>query len=205
MECFFNSVYEKEFDGVRVFYADVSKLDTDTDYICISDYRREKLKKLKGDNKKMSLGVELLLIYAIEKYYPDIALPLVFTQNEHGKPVIKDYDIHFNLAHSSNISVCAVADRAVGVDVESKFRVSDTVKKRCFTQNEYDSEFYHIWTRKEAVAKAEGSGISLGFDSFSVLDDIVVIDKTKYRLTSFDAGLNDAYISLCVQSDVVRS
>ena len=60
-------MYVKEFDGVRVFYADVSKLDTDTDYICISDYRREKLKKLKGDNKKMSLGVELLLIYAIEK------------------------------------------------------------------------------------------------------------------------------------------
>ena len=203
MEWFFNSVNEKEFDGVRVLYADVSKLDTDMDYICISDYRREKLKKLKGDNKKMSLGAELLLIYAIEKYYPDVEFPLVFTQNEHGKPAIKGADIYFNLAHSSNVSVCAVADRPVGVDVESKYRVSDAVKKRCFTQNEYDSAFYHIWTRKEAVSKAEGSGISLGLDTFSVLDDVVVIDKIKYRLTSFDASLNDVYISLCVQLDVV--
>ena len=203
MECFFNAVNEKEFDGVRVFYADVSKLDTDMDYICISDYRRKKLKNLKGDNKKMSLGAELLLIYAIEKYYPDVKFPLVFTQNEHGKPAIKCADIYFNLAHSSNVSVCAIADRPVGVDVESKYRVSDAVKKRCFTQNEYDSAFYHIWTRKEAVSKAEGSGISLGFDTFSVLDDDVVIDKIKYRLTSFDASLNDVYISLCVQLDVV--
>ena len=127
----------------------------------------------------------------------------MFTQNEHGKPAIKDTDIYFNLAHSSNVSVCAIADSPVGVDVESKYRVSDAVKKRCFTKNEYDSAFYHIWTRKEAVSKAEGSGISLGFDTFSVLDDVVVIDKIKYRLTSFDASLNDVYISLCLQLDVV--
>lgn len=195
------NIYETHCSGVKVFYADVSKLDTEKEYPLISIYRREKILKLKSDkNKKLSLGAELLLIYALKKYYKDIMLPLEFSFGKYGKPEIPG--IQFSLAHASDVAVCAVSDKAVGVDIERIDRKSDRVAKRAFSENEQKFEFVYIWTRKEAAVKADGGGIALGLSDIDVTKDFVTINGKSYRIISIKPEITGYYVALCVQSDV---
>ncbi|MGA0334312.1 MAG: 4'-phosphopantetheinyl transferase family protein [Kiritimatiellia bacterium] len=78
---------------------------------------------------------------------------------------------HFSLSHGGGwilISFCSAA--AVGVDVESLRRAVpvESLARRYFSENEQTElrkrgpeEFFKIWIRKEARAKAEGDGLSV--------------------------------------------
>ena len=99
---------------------------------------------------------------------------IAFTANEYGKPAT-DGGIKFNVAHSGDYALLAFArDREVGVDVEriSGDRVVGELARRVLSPGEYErfgalaeSErvptFFQIWTLKEAVLKAIGSGLSI--------------------------------------------
>lgn len=193
-------IYETEKYGVRLFYADVSGLDIKKNYPHISEYRRSKTSALKHDaDKRLSLGAELLLIYALEKYYKHVPVPICLKFEKNGKPVLDG--VCFNLAHAGNLAVCAVADRPVGVDAELSDRVSEAVIKRTFCGNETDYDFAYIWTRKEAAVKADGGGIVLGLAGIDVTGDFVGINGKKYRLVSINPEITGYALAFCVQSD----
>ncbi len=200
-----SSVFEWEIMGTKVFAMDTTMLELEKDYPGLSEYRKRKISSIRSEgNKKQSLGAELLLIYAVKKYYPRITLPLEFLVSDYGKPAVKGVkDFHFSLAHSYNVSVLAIAQTDVGIDIENKHRTSSAIAEKYFSPRERESEFCHVWTRKEAVAKAEGTGIGLGLDTFDVTGDTVCINGIVYRLSSFDTKINDSYASLCVKSDAV--
>ena len=86
----------------------------------------------------------------------------------------------FSLSHSKSIAVLAV-DHAqpVGVDVEDVRPIEEDVADRHFSATELTdlrglkgeawlAGFYRCWTRKEAILKAEGVGLSRALDSFDV-------------------------------------
>ena len=83
-----------------------------------------------------------------------------------GKPVYSGLEIHFNLSHAGTCVVCAVSDRAVGIDIERPRKNAIKVAERFFTQAECDwigddiLRFARIWTLKEAYAKLTGDGIA---------------------------------------------
>jgi 4'-phosphopantetheinyl transferase len=92
-------------------------------------------------------------------------------------------DIKFNLTHSEELAVFAVAFSVeVGVDVEKldSSRALQEIANRYFsTQERLDltavptddrvEAFFRCWTRKEAYLKARGDGLSmLSLDSFDV-------------------------------------
>ena len=191
-------IYEYKTAKITVLYADVSKLDINKEYPQLSQYRREKIKKLKQEkDKKLSLGAELLLIKAIKTYYPKTVLPLEIETNQFGKPMIKGADnLNFNLAHSQDIAVCAISDKPLGVDTEHISRVSEKIRDRYFTENEKKLDFGYIWTRKEAVVKAEGTGITVGLDKFDVSNDTATLNGRTYTLQTFKSEVSDHYISL---------
>ncbi len=101
-----------------------------------------------------------------------------------GKPRIDGCDdLSFNLSHDDDLTVLVVGDgRPVGVDVE-RVRPVDAVDQLVvglFTPNEVGTvcaaplaarslTFLDLWTRKEAVVKAMGVGLSLPLDEFTVL------------------------------------
>lgn len=106
-----------------------------------------------------------------------------FSYGEHGKPALaQDRGIEFNLAHTQDIALCAVArGRAVGVDVEGLRAIDNAARiiLRFFSPREQtdflalsDSErytaFFRGWTRKEAFLKATGTGLATELDSFDV-------------------------------------
>ena len=107
----------------------------------------------------------------------------------HGAPYLPDHPhLHVSLSHCRTAVAAAVsADGPVGIDVESRRRVSDGLMQRVCTPDELDSvhrsadpvmAFLRLWTRKEAVLKCRGTGIK-GFGSMvTALDarDIAVED-----------------------------
>jgi 4'-phosphopantetheinyl transferase len=117
-------------------------------------------------------------------YLHQPAASLRFRTNEFGKPEL-DHEgasssFHFNLSHSRNIALLAVAnEQPVGVDVEEVRPIEPEVADSHFSARERSqlcelqgdawlAGFYRCWTRKEAILKAEGVGLSHGLDSFAV-------------------------------------
>lgn len=139
---------------------------------------------------------------------------LTLSVAELGKPALAHApDVHFNLSHSGQLALVAVARSDVGVDVE---RWSNRVEvaalaSRVFsrvecqeletlaTTDDVREGFFAAWTRKEAYMKATGHGITRGFDHFDVtlrpgeqarlcadrLDDGAT---ERWRMWSLDAG-----------------
>lgn len=107
---------------------------------------------------------------------------LRFTYSENGKPALDDGfgDLRFNLSHSESVAALALA-RAfeLGVDVEFVRPLKEDVAERFFSRRENEqlaslpaddqlAGFYRCWTRKEAIVKAIGEGLSRPLDSFDV-------------------------------------
>jgi 4'-phosphopantetheinyl transferase len=105
-----------------------------------------------------------------------------FDYGAHGKPRLADSDVTFNLAHSHDIVVCAIArGRQVGVDVEhiEPMRDWEQIAAKTFSRAEQEAlfalepdqqlvGFFNCWTRKEAYVKARGDGLAIPLDSFDV-------------------------------------
>lgn len=100
-----------------------------------------------------------------------------FARTEEGKPYAVGLDIHFNISHSGDLVVCAVADRPVGIDAEKIRSVKSRLACKVCTPGELDwlraapgwgdeltgeamVRFFRIWTSKEAWFKWTGTGIT---------------------------------------------
>ena len=116
-------------------------------------------------------------------------------KGSHGKPYFPGTDIHFNISHSGDLKILAIAETPVGVDIE-KVRKADLRVAKRFCENEYnyitqkDSEhrFFEIWTKKEAYLKYKGTGLNGGLDSFDVFS--LPEDITTFRFKEY-------FISVC--------
>jgi 4'-phosphopantetheinyl transferase len=103
------------------------------------------------------------------------------TLARYGKP--ETPGVFFNLAHSGAAVLIALCrEHPVGIDIEHIGREVEALEiaKSSFTSEEYAAlssiadhgaqrlAFLRCWTRKEAVVKADGRGLSLSLDSFEV-------------------------------------
>jgi 4'-phosphopantetheinyl transferase len=95
------------------------------------------------------------------------AAPLEFAVREKGKPYLEwAPEIRFNLAHSREMALVAVArDVEVGVDIERIRPLAEysAIAQRYFPQG-YTApagvrDFFRHWTRFEALLKAHGAGL----------------------------------------------
>jgi len=157
----------------------------------LSSKRREKAERFKFDaDKKRSLCAGFLLNYALKERYPDIQIPVVAATEkmdlekgsaEEGKPYLPDYpQIHFNLSHSGEYTVCAISDIPVGIDIEQCRKMKENIAEHFFTPNEYKhiisiggpderrQQFYTYWVLKESFMKATGLGMRLRLNEFEV-------------------------------------
>ncbi|WP_107851613.1 4'-phosphopantetheinyl transferase family protein [Oceanimonas marisflavi] len=94
-----------------------------------------------------------------------------------GKPGLAGSNWQFNLSHSSSLLALAISPEApVGVDLESRKLERngiDRLARRYLTAEEQHwlasspqpgNDFQQLWTIKEAVLKADGSGIANNLD-----------------------------------------
>ncbi len=109
-------------------------------------------------------------------------------QDAAGKPTLADPRrdaLVFNASSSADVALVAVAKTgSLGVDVERARTIEDMEKiaERFFTRTEtahlkaqrpdrVTNAFYRIWTSKEALLKAAGTGLPGGLDRFEVSTD----------------------------------
>nr|WP_176422078.1 4'-phosphopantetheinyl transferase superfamily protein [Bradyrhizobium sp. 2S1]MCK7664916.1 4'-phosphopantetheinyl transferase superfamily protein [Bradyrhizobium sp. 2S1] len=142
-----------------------------------------------------------LIRYGLRTIYGVASGPIEI--GEHGKPFLAEstgLDIHFSLAHSAGIVVCAFSrGSVVGVDVENCL-VADTAEMADIVSSYFSAEergvlqrfaederfdcVLRLWTLKEAAAKAVGLGLQLPLDS-------LVFSLDPPRLLSAGAELGD--------------
>jgi 4'-phosphopantetheinyl transferase len=104
---------------------------------------------------------------------------IAFTYAAKGKPSVPGGGVDFNVSHSHNMAAYAFAGEELGLDIEwvrpdieveaiaTRFFASD---ERAFILGSAHpvEAFFDCWTRKEAYIKAEGGGLSIPLNTFSV-------------------------------------
>jgi len=111
---------------------------------------------------------------------------LRFATNPYGRPYIANRipgkRLFFSLSHAEGLALLAVSRvEAVGVDVERFRKMADieSIAAHHFSENEIrklaslnsqeqQHSFFRCWTRKEAVVKATGFGLSLDINQLEV-------------------------------------
>ena len=109
--------------------------------------------------------------------------------NEHGKPFLPNGPF-FSISHCKAGIAVAVDEQPIGIDIESIRHADENLIERTMNEEEQrlirsaaqpDRMFTRLWTQKEAVVKAEGTGIC----SFEQLQTLLPDNKT-YRLETIE-------------------
>ncbi len=114
---------------------------------------------------------------------PEISKPIheiQYKKSIKGKPYLDNLPIHFNISHSGEWVVIAIADIEVGIDVEVLREVNYRVATRFFSKEENDlleqlngneklKLFFDFWTIKESYLKLLGTGLTKSLSSFSIV------------------------------------
>lgn len=112
-----------------------------------------------------------LLTYAIKRRLGD-SLPIVTTAS--GAPELPGAELRCSIAHSERAVAVAIGrGAALGVDLEWRrlrrfhvlaqhyFHPREAEELASLPDHQQTDAFYSLWTRKEAVAKAAGTGMTL--------------------------------------------
>lgn len=133
-----------------------------------------------------------LLIGSYTRLNPE---ELIFNYNLYGKPSISiDKKINFNLSHSHNKSVISFYKDEIGIDIEyiNELTEIDELTELVLSKQEQlileelsgdrkIRKFFDLWTKKEALIKAGGLGISDNIKNI----DLYSLEPIDYIITSF--------------------
>ncbi|VXC05573.1 putative 4'-phosphopantetheinyl transferase [Flavobacterium sp. 9AF] len=154
----------------------------------------------KETDRKLGLLGKMLLTFQLHHYNLFGILSLSNIQlNEYGKPSFY-YSFEFNISHSGKIAICAACiEGSIGIDIEEVKEVNIEEYKEQFSCNEWyiitkdknpTSKFFEFWTRKEALVKAVGLGISI-LHEIEVINDTIIYNNQTYKVETI--FINDKY------------
>lgn len=128
---------------------------------------------------------------------PDQLKNLLIKKTAKGKPYLADSSIHFSISHTDGLWACIVGPAPCGLDVQTFGRYHENdIAKRLFSDadaeyvNKNGTEgFYKIWSRFEAIAKYDGSGIFASkpmlSDGYVTFDEVIMGDEKRAFLRDF--------------------
>lgn len=142
----------------------------------LPQWRQDAAMRFRHESGRRECCLSYLLLCDILRHDFGITLQPDFVIGEHGKPSLAfDGDIPcrpltFSISHCRCAIACAVSDEAdVGMDVERTGRYSAPLAEYSMSEEELqriagaadpDAEFTMLWTRKEALLKLTGEGIT---------------------------------------------
>ena len=147
-----------------------SEVQLERDMVELPWQRRQQAEKFSFvEGRKECVLAYRLLCDALRKEFGVERVP-EFEYNEHGKPSLAGRpDIGFNLSHCRRAVACIVGRGRVGIDVERIGRFSEALARHVLNDDEYrqvteaedrETAFIVFWTRKEALVKYLGTGIT---------------------------------------------
>ena len=135
-------------------------------------WRKTKAESFRFLAEKMQCAQAYLLLCRALKEHLGISAQPHFGYGPHGKPYLEEYpQIHFNLSHCKRGVLCVLSTVApVGCDIEEiPTHVEPEVMQLCLSPQEIEqvksaahpgTEFAQLWTRKEALVKLSGTGLT---------------------------------------------
>ncbi len=165
----------------------------------LSNDERQRAGKFRVSQSRAEFIVRRAALREILSLYLGVeAAEIRFDYNRFGKPFLAGQNncgnLYFSLARTRGTAVCAVtAGREIGADVEvfdglannaavfeRFFSPREKMKLRSLKGNEQTTAFYRCWTRKEAVLKALGEGLSHRLETFSVSTGAEFVSRVSF-------------------------
>ncbi len=117
-----------------------------------------------------------------------------FIFHEYKKPTANG--IEFNISHTGDYVLIAIGPTPLGIDIEHLNRDFDfkSILDITFSKKEIDyigdkdidpTNFYVMWTRKEALLKASGEGVSDNLHLIECLDEHLEYHKKVFKMRTF--------------------
>lgn len=157
---------------------------------------------LSGLNKKRIR--DSLLSYILDKNYGiDVSKDQIY-KNEFGKPYLKNIsNVYFSITHCEDFIACSIDQFEHGIDAEKirKFNsyVADrilSIKEKLMLKELDNNEkvFFTIWTLKESLGKAKGTGLNYDYKNttFRLMKGNIICTDNSFKYKTF--LLNGAYI-----------
>lgn len=188
----------------------------------VSSDRRKRILRYRFDkDRKQSLYAALLARRMIRQLTGLAEDQLCFHTGSHGKPLLKVPDsgtsVFFNLSHTNGCVVCGLSpDQELGVDVEMIHPAPYAIMTRCFHPEELayvngdgedsDRRFFQVWTRKEALLKKNGTGLTEGLTSMNALhpenDYIQSFHRSNYIISTCTLNPEPVILSPVTEKEV---
>lgn len=172
---------------IQLFFLDLEHASSGafiTDMLrCVSEYKKEKLMKKRFEADRIigvyaDILIRCLLSRQLGRRFEDIHIQTTET----GKPYIEGSPrLDFNLSHTKTAIAAALSDKPVGIDIEKIHEISPSVPPAVCTESELawlnapgadpTRRFMELWTRKEALVKYDGTGLSRELKTCDTLTD----------------------------------
>lgn len=152
------------------------------------------------DDRKLSLLGKLLLCKQLHYYglTENLSLQLLH-EDEYGRPYFQS-EFDFNISHSGRYAICTASKNCrVGTDIEEVRKIDFSDFTDFFSGKEWSlihnandplAAFYKLWSRKEALVKADGTGIRI-LHEIEAIDDTVNIGNRAFAIKAIQ--VDDQY------------
>lgn len=167
----------------HVWVADMRNLPRDFDWgAVLSVDEKERAAQFRFAMHRKRFMVWRSVLKMLLGWYLDLdPARVVLAYGLNRKPRVAGSQVEFNVSHTEDLCLFGFAQCPIGIDVERVRQVPECLEiaHRFFSADEAErlraersigraKAFFRFWTRKEAVLKALGVGLSFGLDRFSV-------------------------------------
>lgn len=191
------------------------------DNLNTEEKRRSVLYHFEADRNRFIISRSFLRILLAEEIGIN-ALEIKIEKDSFEKPFLPSHpNTYFNVSHSGDFALIILGSKMVGIDVEKmdlNQDFSDIIPSVFCTKeiNELQDSsdktrtFYKFWTRKEAILKAIGKGISEELkrlcvtDAYHNIQEDILPKTTKLFTFSFEVDENHIG-ALCCEGDYHKS
>lgn len=163
---------------------------------------KQRLSAIKNQEYKNSSLSALLCLHELLTVSGEVQDDLSICRTSGGKPYFASRDLFFSITHAKDIVAVALSDTPVGIDIEFIDERRDilSLSRRFFAPDEHKAisesnspaeDFFALWTKKEALAKITGKGLS------AICRADGLDESYAFSLFSLSVSDNRAYISVC--------
>ena len=169
---------------MKIYFFDMNGLTEDDlriGYDMLEPTKKARVDRCQNENQKKNIiASDLLTRRMLSKALGINPEEFVFAHSSHGKPILIDGKVNFNVSHSGNCWVGCVSENPCGIDIELIREIKLNATRRYCNNEEMEYINAHsnpqlaaleIWTRKEAYFKSIGCGIATVLTAVNVLTE----------------------------------
>jgi 4'-phosphopantetheinyl transferase len=155
-----------------------------------------RLHAFRAEEDKLSLLLGRMLLSVALEAYANPALLQELRYSSIGKPYLPG--LEFSISHSADLVVLAISSQfTLGIDCEEITDIEIRDFQSYFSPAEWNyihsatsaqKAFYRLWTRKEALLKALGTGLDADLPQLEVLSDSLYRQRTHWIFRDLSLG-----------------